>query len=199
MAYSDFDFTSAKKQFSLTEKIGTIFDSIEAVPLSQWLDQTLARSQQFGIFSESEKARSEFIVAPILLESLGGRDDVSLYSGKNLEVDKNQGLNGECDFILSKGKLSHTIQTPIMGLVEAKKNDIDLGLGQCVSQMVGAQRFNKTEETGISTVFGCITTGEVWLFLKLQDNALLINKERFYLNDIGKILGVFKQIFAFYD
>lgn len=199
MAYSDFNLTSAKKQFGLTEKIGPLFDALEAIPISQWLDQTLTRSQRFGLVSESEKARSEFIVAPILLESLGGREDVSLYSGKNLDVDKEQGLNGECDFILSKGNISHTIQTPIMGLVEAKKNDIDLGLGQCVSQMVGAHLFNKNEQANIDTVFGCITTGEVWLFLKLQANVILINHERFYLNDLGKILGAFKQIIEFYD
>lgn len=199
MAYSDFDLINVKKTFGLTEKNLPLFNSLEEIPMSDWLTKTLARSQQIGFFSESEKARSEFIVAPVLVEVQHSRKDLALYSGKNLDVDKSKGLNGECDFILSKGGMTRTLQAPIVSLVEAKKNDIDLGLGQCVSQMVGAQLFNQQEGQPIDTIFGCVTSGDVWLFLKLHGNTIAINAEQYYLNSIGKVLGAFKQIVEFYD
>jgi len=199
MAYSDFSLVKVKKEFGLTEETVCLFDNIKILPPSDWLKTTLSYGQRLSFYSPSEKAKSEFIVAPILIEVQKSRDDLALYSGKNLDVDKDKGLNGECDFILSKSKLAHTIQAPILGLVEAKKNDIELGMGQCVSQMVGAKLFNEQEQTNLDTVFGCVTTGDVWLFLKLQDNMIFINDERYYIDSVGKILGVFKKIASYYD
>lgn len=199
MAYSDFSLVKAKKDFGLIEETTCLFDDIEIIPLSDWLKTTLSYGQRLSLYSPSEKAKSEFIVAPILIEVQRSRDDLALYSGKSLDVDKDKGLNGECDFILSKSKLSHTIQAPILGLVEAKRNDIELGMGQCVSQMLGAKLFNEQEQTNLDTVFGCVTTGDVWLFLKLYDRTVFINEKKYYIDNIGKILGVFKNITSFYD
>ncbi|MGB0562911.1 MAG: hypothetical protein ACPGVO_14085 [Spirulinaceae cyanobacterium] len=199
MAYSDFSLVKVKKEFGLTEETVLLFESIETLPLSNWLKTTLAYGKRLSLYSPSEKAKSEFIVAPILIEVQGSREDLALYSGKSLDVDKSKGLNGECDFILSKSKLTHTIQAPILGLVEAKKNDIELGMGQCISQMIGAKLFNEQEHTNLDTVFGCVTTGDVWLFLKLYNDTFFINEERYYIDNIGKILGVFKKIASYYD
>lgn len=195
MAYSDFSLDDALQKLSLVERATKLFDNVETLEMSEWLRETFAMTLDVGRFSPSEKARSEFIVAPILLEV--GRNApkrFALHSGKRLDVDVQQGLNGECDFILALGELSHTIRTPIFALVEAKKNDIELGLGQCVAQMLGAKIFNQDRGNGIDTVFGCVTTGEAWQFLKLEDHTIFIDIDRYYIDNVGKILGVLQSI-----
>ncbi len=85
----------------------------------------------------SEKARSEFVVAPILLAAREmSRETLTIYSGQRLDVDPERGLQGECDFILALSAPLPRLRAPLLIIVEAKKNDIEAGLGQCVAQMV---------------------------------------------------------------
>ena len=118
----------------------------------------------------------------------------AIYSGETFEVDKEQGLTGECDFLFSKGVITHTIQAPVFTLVEANKRDIGEGIGQCVAQMIGAQYFNQQEANDITAIFGCVTTGEDWQFLKLADKTLTIDIVRYYIDNVEKILGVLQTI-----
>ena len=195
MAYSDFSLTQVKKTFDLTEKSMPLFSNTAAVSPSNWLKETLSYSLKLALSSSSEKARSEFIIAPILIElERRNTEKLSIYSGENLDVDPESGLKGECDFILSKGTVSLTMQTPIISLVEAKKSDIKRGLGQCVAQMVGAQRFNQLEGNEIPVVYGCVTTGEDRQFLTLQDNHIAIDSQRYYVNELDKVLGIFQSM-----
>jgi hypothetical protein len=197
--YSDFSIEKVKKDFGLTEKRAVLFDSPESIEPDKWLTDTLNLSLKFALSSSSEKARSEFIVAPVLLETVRrNNEEFSIFSGERLDVDEEKGLKGECDFILSKGAVSTTIQSPIFLLVEAKKNDIKDGLGQCIAQMLGAKIFNDRENSGIDAVCGCVTTGEVWQFLKLEDNIVFIDTVRYYINEIGKLIGVFQKIVDYY-
>ncbi len=143
----------------------------------------------------SEKSRSEFIVVPILLAAreLSG-DRFAIFSGQRLDVDPQQGLAGECDFILAIGPALPPLHAPVMTFVEAKKNDVEAGLGQCIAQMVGARRFNDAAGRMNATVFGCVTTGETWQFLQLDDHAALLDRPRYYLDNVGRILGVLRSI-----
>ena len=121
-----------------------------------------------------------------------------IYSGQRLDVDPDSGLIGECDFIITATPPLPLIQAPIVCIIEAKKNDIETGLGQCVAQMLGALRLNQRDATGIETIFGCVTTGEIWQFLKLEQNDIIIDQERYYIDNIRTILGVLQTIFAQY-
>ena len=140
MAYSDFTLQDVVTEFGLVEDRAKLFDNVETLEMSKWLKETFETGLDLGLFSSSEKARSEFIAAPILLELVRrNRGCLAVHSGKRFDVLPERGLNGECDFILSKGKISYTLRTPIFAMVEAKKNDIDVGVGQCAAQMVGAR------------------------------------------------------------
>ncbi|MGB7442305.1 MAG: hypothetical protein WA919_14655 [Coleofasciculaceae cyanobacterium] len=195
MAYGDFSLNQVKKAFDLTEKSVQLFPKVSVLEPSSWLQETLSYSLKLALLSSSEKARSEFIIAPILIElERHNPDRLSIYSGENLDVDAEKGLKGECDFILAKGPISLTMEAPIISLVEAKKSDIKAGLGQCIAQMLGAQRFNKLEGNEISVVYGCVTTGEDWQFLMLEDTQVSIDNQRYYINELGKVLGVFQSI-----
>ena len=87
------------------------------------------------------------------------------------------------------------LHAPIMTVVEAKKNDIEVGLGQCIAQMVGARKFNEAAGRKMSPVYGCVTSGETWQFLRLSEQAALLNRDRYYLDNVGGILGVLQAIY----
>ncbi|KHD06644.1 hypothetical protein PN36_29850 [Candidatus Thiomargarita nelsonii] len=195
MSYSEFSLKRVKKEFNLTEKKVKLFDSENEIEASDWLKETLDLSLELALSSSSEKARSEFIVAPILLElEKINNKSFSIFSGENLEADSEKGLNGECDFILSKGPISSTIQVPIFSLVEAKKNDVKEGLGQCIAQMQGAKIFTQNEGADFNFIYGCVTTGETWQFMRLENDILSMDIRRYYINEVGKLLWVFQYI-----
>jgi hypothetical protein len=198
MAYRDFTLDTVIQKFKLEQKWISLFATTEQMMPSAWLQESLGRGKNIAIPSGNEKARSEFIIAPIMLEiaQLFG-NHIAIYSGKNLDVDRESGLTGECDFIISKGEQSFSIQTPILALVEAKKADIELGLGQCVAQMVGAKMLSNLQshtQSDYSYIYGCITTGEDWQFMKLEAQTLYIDRDRYYINQVEKILGCFHSI-----
>jgi hypothetical protein len=154
----------------------------------EWLPGWLARGTRLALLSE--KSRSEFIVVPVLLAAreLCG-DRLAIYSGQRLDVDPGRGLVGECDFILAVGPAVPPLRSPIATVVEAKKNDVEAGLGQCVAQMVAARAFNAEAGRPATPVFGCVTTGETWQFLRLDGPAALLDRRRYYLDDVGAILS----------
>ncbi|MBE9042242.1 hypothetical protein IQ235_15800 [Oscillatoriales cyanobacterium LEGE 11467] len=200
MAYSDFSLNRVKKVFGLTEKSVSLFGDVAPLEPSHWIQETLSYSLKLALSSSSEKARSEFIIAPILIElERHNSSKISIYSGESLDVDDARGLKGECDFILSKGPVSLTMQPPIISLVEAKKSDIKGGLGQCIAQMLGAQRFNELEGSEIAAIYGCVTTGEDWQFLKLEKSCILVDDRRYYINELEKLLGIFQWIVDSYN
>jgi hypothetical protein len=103
-------------------------------------------------------------------------------------VDAGLGLKGECDFVLARSATRYALQTPIMVILEAKKHDIDEGIGQCAAQMLGAHRFNARGGTQVPFIYGCVTNGEGWQFLKLQGSELQIHRPRLMTTEPGKIL-----------
>ncbi|MDY6991416.1 MAG: hypothetical protein SVR94_02255 [Pseudomonadota bacterium] len=197
MPYSHFTLKSLEKTFNLQETVQQLFPTVEPHNPSAWLQETLAKGSYLAL--KTEKARSEMIIAPILLEITDkNQRALTLFSGETLDVDSNQGLNGECDFILSKSSHTYTLQAPIFALVEAKQHIIENSLGQCAAQMVGARLFNQLENQPLETIFGCVSSGEVWQFLKLEQQMIIIDEKRYFLNNLAQILGVLQHIIDCY-
>ncbi|MEQ8963280.1 MAG: hypothetical protein RLP02_36130 [Coleofasciculus sp. C2-GNP5-27] len=65
--------------------------------------------------------------------------------------------------------------------------------------MLGAQRFNELENNSISGIYGCVTTGEDWQFLKLESNVVFVDNQRHYINELEKLLGIFQFIVDSYE
>src|SRR6266404_5863209 len=142
MAYDEFTLESAESELGLTVRRAALFPGLRPLPVPPWLEDALVRGMKLALVSE--KARSEFIVAPILLavrELSGYR--IAILSGQRLDVDPARRLQGECDFILALSVPVPRLRSPLLAVVEAKKNDIEAGLGQCIAQMVAAQVFNE--------------------------------------------------------
>src|SRR5204863_1338801 len=123
-----------------------------------------------------------FIIAPMLAETkLRAGGSVNVLPGVTFEVDKGQGLTGFCDFLIARSPEIYYLQGPRVAVVEAKKEDLVAGLGQCVAEMVAIRLFNEREGTPLPAVFGCITSGSSWRFLKLEESKLVIDKSEYYL------------------
>jgi hypothetical protein len=198
MSYTDFDIPKIEKDFGVKVKSRSLSWQIEFIEPSRWLIETLERGNANAFVSE--KSRSEFLVAPVLLAVKEVTENqIQVFSGQTLNVDVNLGLTGECDFILSKTEPTPILREPIMAVVEAKKNDIELGLGQCIAQMIASKIFNSKKGNDFKEIFGCVTTGETWQFLKLEDNFATIDVNRFFISEVGQILGVFKSIANYYE
>jgi hypothetical protein len=190
MAYTDFTLESVCRRFTLNLGTAALFPGLVPLPLPQWLEEHLRRGGAMAW--NSEKSRSEFIVAPVLLAVRENVDAaISIFSGQRLDADPAEGLVGECDFILAGTPPLPILQTPLVCIVEAKKNDIESGLGQCAAQMVGAQMVNRRDMSERDTIFGCVTTGEVWQFLHLAGNDLRLDDRRYYLDNLGFVLAAF--------
>jgi hypothetical protein len=191
MAFSNTKLNDVLEKYNLIEDKQDIFPNLQAVLPSEWLIDMIAMANELPL--NSEKAKSEFIVSPILLEVWKKNNkQFSIFSGVTLDVQAD--LKGECDFILSKAPKSKEIQAPIFTLIEAKDDNIRNGWGQCVMQMYAAQKFNEMKKRDIPVIYGCITTGDDWQFLKLEGNIVTFDDKRFYLSEVGKILSIFNII-----
>lgn len=192
MAYSDFTLDKVVKTFDLTllDKV-KMFSSIPEIESSNYLTETLDYNIPLALASNTEKSRSEMIIAPILIELRKQlHQSISLFSGVDFNVEPAQGLNGNCDFIISRSPELLLVTAPVSVIVEAKKENLNAGFGQCIAEMIAAQIFNQREGNKIKAIYGTITTGSIWKFLKLEGQTVEIDLGEYFLNNINKILGI---------
>ncbi|MEA5563670.1 hypothetical protein [Planktothrix agardhii] len=196
MPYSNFTLRQVEKDFHLQieEKID-LFAHIEAIAPSDDLKRILAENIPLALAINTEKARSEFLIAPTLLE-LRRRSPtpVSLFSGTEFSISPEQGLSGYCDYLISLSKQQLMISAPVVAIVEAKNEDIKSGLGQCIAEMIAAQLFNEQENNDIKTIYGIVTSGEIWKFLQISEQTVMIDLTDYYITNIDKILGILLQL-----
>ena len=139
----------------------------------------------------TEKAKSEFIIAPILFEiARQHRDKVSFFSGHNLDIDKSLGLKGFCDFLFTRVPESTMIEQPIFCITEAKNDNLENGAPQCIAEMYAARIANERQNKPIDIIYGCVTTGHFWQFLKLEGSTAFQDTNIYGLTDLPQILGI---------
>ncbi|RLC21500.1 MAG: hypothetical protein DRI57_02195 [Deltaproteobacteria bacterium] len=195
MAYSDYTLNKIKDEFQIAIYYETyIYPDVGEENISISQNETLKENIPLAIAIHTEKARSEMIVTPILIELrkvLNHR--ISLFSGVEFNVDKEKGLNGVCDYIISLSREQLYVSSPVILLVEAKNDNIKSGLAQCAAEMMASRIFNEQRGSRISAIYGIVTTGSIWRFLKLDD-VLHIDIREYYIKQLGKIMGIMLQI-----
>jgi hypothetical protein len=115
---------------------------------------------------------------------------ISFFSGIELNVDKERDLTGFCDFIISKSPEQLFLNTPVITIVEAKNENIMSGLGQCAAEMIASRIFNEQEGTTLSKIYGVVTSGNIWKFLKLEDNKIYIDLDDYSIKEVSKVVGI---------
>jgi hypothetical protein len=195
MSFQDFRFPQVQQDLGLTVDEADLFSQVPGVPLREEFAGALREGSTLALAVNTEKAKSEFIIAPLLLElrrSLGDR--FGLFSGVELSADPARGLNGVCDFIITKSARQFILSSPLIAIVEAKNDNLRSGLGQCIAAMYASQLFNQQSSAPVDAVFGVVTTGSAWKFLRLQQVVVTLDLPEYYIDNPGKVLGILTHI-----
>ena len=192
MAYNEFTLDMLLRNFLVQiEEVPDLFAEFAPIALSDLLQRQLDEYLTLALEISTEKARSEFIIAPILGEIRRHfQKRISLFSGVEFNVDVERGLRGVCDFMLSLSPLQLVIQAPVIAVVEAKNENMKAGLGQCIAEMLAAQQFNLERQNPVPIVYGVVTTGSNWRFLRLEAKVVQVDSTEYQIRDVQHIVGI---------
>ena len=196
MSYRDFTIRDLKQKFGLRiEEESDLFSEVTGIKVGPSLSETLAETVPLALAISTEKARSELIIAPMLLEARRCADRrVGFFSGVDFSVDPQRGLNGVCDFLLSRSHEQLSIEAPVIAVVVAKNEDMRAGIGQCLAEMVAVRIFNERGGRSEESIYGAVTTGNTWRFLRLRNDEAEVDRAEYYINEVGRILGILKAM-----
>jgi hypothetical protein len=195
MAFRDFSFPEVQQTLGLTLREADLLSAVSGLELSVEFVERMREDVTLALAINTEKARSEFIIAPLLAElrrRLGG--SFGLFSGVEFDVDSSRGLNGYCDFILTRSPLQSVLTAPVVTIVEAKNDNLRTGLGQCIAAAVAAREFNAQSSTAIGVVYGVVTTGSAWKFLRLEGSLVTLDVAEYFIAELGRIMGILAYI-----
>jgi len=191
MAFRDFTFPEVCSTFGLTLRQEMLYPQVPPLDRGQDFLERMAGDAALAIAISTEKARSEFMIAPVLSEvrrHLKAR--FALFSGVEFSVDPARGLNGFCDFLFTRSPLQLVVTAPVIAIAEAKNAYLRSGLGQCIASMVGAREFN----ADATIIHGVVTTGSEWQFLTLAGNQLTLDLREYFASELPAIMGVLSHI-----
>ncbi len=187
MAYGEFTFQKLEAELDLTIEESDLYSAVQPVEISNPFSEVLKENVPLALSINTEKARSELIIAPVLVELRKTLEHgISLFSGVEFNVDPQKGLNGVCDFIISASSMQILITAPIINIVEAKNENIKSGIPQCVAEMYAAQLFNKGKGTDMPYIYGVVTTGSSWKFMQLESNRIIVDSLEYFIRHYGK-------------
>lgn len=196
MAFSNFTLPDVLDRFGLTLTTNEpLFPGVRPVAAGPVVHQFLETVGQLALRVNTEKARSEWLIAPVLGELwVRARSTICLLSGVDFTFDKEAGLTGVVDFLVGKGPQVSFMTAPVLAVVEGKNESIPSGQGQCAAEMLAALRFNQKSRTAIDTVYGIVTTGNNWLFHRLRGTEVAIDTREYLTPEVDQILGILLHI-----
>ena len=198
MAYRDFSMDDLVKKFGIQEVGVRLFDIKTVIRLepSEKLKSDIGEADEINL--STEKAVSERLVAPVLVEIKKRNDFIQIFSGEIITADKAQGLNGEIDFIYAKKPITSKPNTPLLCVTEAKLGFPSKAFPQACAQMLGLRLFNANKGHEIPIIHGIVTDGRIWRILKLEDLTLYVDLTEYSISDLPLLLGVLQKIMDFY-
>lgn len=194
MVYSDFTFAKLQLRYGIEQEDAYMFEgvSLPAVSASQKLLEDIQEAKETPLMTE--KAKSEAIIAPIMRELKRHNPHITIFSGYTFNIETDKELNGAPDFLISaKSKLVEP-KSPIFCLFESKNKAPEEGFAQCASEMYAAQLFNEQMNEPVHVIYGAVTNAFEWIFMKLENKTIYIDKDRYFLNDLPTLLGILQYI-----
>lgn len=195
--YSSFT-TDDIRQLGISMQSGSVMPMpVPPLAPSAWLRLTLEKNSRLPMVTE--KAKSELIVSPILTELHESNLEVfTFFSGSTFDVQKDIGLKGRCDFLLSRKPHAIVPEAPVFAIVEAKNDSLEDGYAQCVAQLYAAEIFNQRNHSAFPFLFGAVTTGFLWKFIRYADKSATVHTEIFYMENLDELLGALQTVVDFY-
>ena len=187
MAFSDYkNIAQIQQEFNIKYHEENFIAAQVVQPPEIFLQEFEFTRENIDVFT-SEAARTEAVIFPILREVYKNyHEKFALWIQK--PVAYNDKLNGTPDYLIAtKSPLGKTVlEKPLVAIVEAKKNDFEQGWGQCLAELVAAQRINGDFER---PVFGIVTDGKLWEFGKMLTDTFTKNLSSFTIDDLAKLFG----------
>ena len=199
MAYRDFKMEDLERKFHIREIGKEIFipTQINNIEPSDKLKIDIIESRYITL--STKKAVSERLVSPILVEiKKRNLDIIQIFSGEIIKADASQGLNGEIDFVFSRTPETLKPKNPLLIVREAKLGLIDGSVDQAAAQMIGMRVFNEKKGHPEEVIYGSVTDGITWRFLKLEGNNFYVDTHKFTIDNLPLLLGVLQKIIDFY-
>lgn len=191
MAYRDFTLSELVKNFNLKiNQTSGLFAAFEELESSEYLKYNVKEYLTFGKGINTHEPNHKLITYSVLMEAKNRLiTHTSLFSEVNFNVDSEMGLSGTCDFLvgLSAEKF---ISRPLINVVQSKSENLNFYLGQCIAQMLASQLFNDWENNEIKTIYGVVTNGTLWRFMKLVSQTVYIDLTAYHISYVNKILGI---------
>lgn len=193
MAYHVFTKSILKEQFGVEQVFQAgLFSHLASRLPSPLLAELLSKTVDFALAQGSEKARSEYIIAPVFWEVREQTERrISVFSGIRFDVDRKRKLEGWCDFLVSRSPYQSELEAPVIIAVEAKQQNFTQGTNQCIAEMIAARIYNEQHGVNVTEIYGCVTTGDGWRFLMLRGSQAYIDTVLLDIHDdLARILGL---------
>lgn len=177
--------------YSIRYEEGIFVEELHIKVSDTFLNELRFNRENIDVFS-SEAARSELIISPLLREVYKRHTDkYAFWIQKTITFD--DVLSGTPDYIFSKkSALGKTVlESPIVIVVEAKKNDFEQGWGQCLAELVASKKINKSE---LKPVYGVVTDGNLWQFGRLAGHTFTKNERNYTIDNVQELYGALEFI-----
>lgn len=195
MSFRDFTFPRVVTDLGLKFREDHLFSDIPPVQLSPDLTRRLDMGREVSQGINNEKARSEFLIAPLLLEIwIASGQRFGLFSGTELNVEPAKGLNGVCDFLIAREPLLSVLNGPIMAVVEAKNDNVWNGYAQCIATTHAAALHNQQTSGVVGPMYGASTTGVAWKFIRVDGATITLDRSDYFFNDLGAVAAILFHI-----
>ena len=187
--YKSLGETVQEFQITYTE---SDFVSEIAFTVSDYFREDLNLMMREAVVDNSEAAICENLVYPVLKEVWKSyRQKFLIWSQKFLNYSAD--LSGFPEYILARrsplGKV--VFDKPYFVFVEAKLDDFDAGWGQCLAEMIAAEKLNNLD----ITVFGIVSNGSIWQFGKLEKTTFTQNLTFYTVQELDHLFAAVNYIF----
>ena len=187
MAFTDFNsIAEVQESFQIKYTESEYIQYIDIEPSPAFLEEFKFSQRHINVFS-SEASRCENVIYPVLRDVFKNYVEwFALWSHELISYDED--LTGTPDYLIStKSGLGKTVPgTPIIIVVEAKRNDFVKGWGQCLAELVAVQKINDDDK---KPIYGIVTDGEFWQFGKLVENQFTRNETALTISELKKVFG----------
>ena len=193
MAFSDYkNISQVQKEFGIRYQEENFIVAERVEPSSHFREEYEFNQKNIDVFT-SEAARTDLVITPTLREVYKNfHEQYSFWIQKPIAY--NDKLSGTPDYLIAtRSALGKTVlDLPLVVVVEAKKNDFEQGWGQCLAELVAAQKINDKVE---KPIYGIVTDGELWKFGKLVGSTFISNLEGYTVGDLAELFGAIHFIF----
>jgi hypothetical protein len=193
--FSSFSYAEAYQQLGIKTIAPWTIDAPPQIP-SAFFNQRLERLAELFDLSNYEESK-KLVIDAICEEAINGLSYLKIWKGAKIESDR---LTGHADYVIAERK--DYLDRPLLCVIEAKKDDFEQGLAQCLVEMQACQWQNRqpdghTQSIAANTdTFGVISNGNTWRFCKLTPDGRVYQTVDYSTTMMEVLLGKLRDVFT---